>query len=55
MNFFIITNFQTDIRGEQGHPTGNMTSCLVPFTDGFPKCAGLVGTREGGWLGEGEE
>ena len=29
MHFFITTNFQTFVRGTQGHPTGSMISCIV--------------------------
>ena len=32
VNFFIITSFQTNIRGEQGHPTGNMTSLMASLS-----------------------
>ena len=28
VHFFITTNFQTIVRGAQGHPTGSMISCI---------------------------
>ena len=31
VDFFITTNFQTVVRGAQGHPTGNMISRFVPW------------------------
>ena len=31
MDLFITTNFQTVVRGAQGHPTGNMISRFVPW------------------------
>ena len=31
MHFFITTNFEIIVRGAQDHPTGNMTSCFVPW------------------------
>ena len=31
VDFFITTNFETVVRGAQGHPTGNMISRFVPW------------------------
>ena len=36
VDFFITTNFQTVVRGAQGHPTGNMISRFVPWPMNYP-------------------